>query len=209
MKCMLLLFLLNVNDYFKIRLTNDIYLESTILQHKKIKVRTFDILNPLIIYEGSLMGMNIEEQYDKIFRYCYFKVYDKQLAEDITQETFYRFLKQNYRIDKSKELPCLYTIARNLCTDVFRCRVAESLNQNQEEPTYDPFEKWTDDFTFHSIIARLPKDEQELLLLRYANELSVADICKITGLSRFAVYRRISNILKQLKDSLKKEGFYE
>lgn len=153
--------------------------------------------------------MNIEEQYDKIFRYCYFKIYDKQLAEDITQETFYRFLKQNYKIDKSKELPCLYTIARNLCTDVFRRRAAESLNQNQEEPTYDPFEKWTDDFTFHSIIARLPKDEQELLLLRYANELSVADICKITGLSRFAVYRRISNILKQLKDSLKKEGFYE
>ena len=172
-------------------------------------MRTFDIFNPLIIYEGSFMRMNIEEQYDKIFRYCYFKVYDKQLAEDITQETFYRFLKQNYRIDKSKELPCLYTIARNLCTDVFRRRATESLNQNQEEPTYDPFEKWTDDFTFHSIIARLPKDEQELLLLRYANELSVTDICRITGLSRFAVYRRISNILKQLKDSLKKEGFYE
>ena len=153
--------------------------------------------------------MNIEEQYDKIFRYCYFKVYDKQLAEDITQETFYRFLKQNYQIDKSKELPCLYTIAGNLCTDAFRRRAAESLYQNQEEPTYDPFEKWMDDFTFHSIIARLPKDEQELLLLRYANELSVTDISKITGLSRFAVYRKISNVLKRLKEALRKEGFNE
>lgn len=153
--------------------------------------------------------MNIEEQYDKIFRYCYFKIYDKQLAEDITQETFYRFLKQNYRIDKNKELPCLYTIARNLCVDAFRCQTGESLEQNQEEPIYDPFGKWADDFTLHSIIARLPEDEQELLLLRYANELSVTSICKITGLSRFAVYRRISNILKRLKETLRKEGFFQ
>lgn len=31
--------------------------------------------------------MDIEEQYDKIYRYCYFKIFDKQLAQDITQET--------------------------------------------------------------------------------------------------------------------------
>ena len=58
--------------------------------------------------------MDIEEQYDKIYRYCYFKIYDKQLAEDITQETFLRFFRQNLNIDNSKELAYLYTIARNL-----------------------------------------------------------------------------------------------
>ena len=35
--------------------------------------------------------MDIEEQYDKIYRYCYFKMYDDQIAQDITQETFLRF----------------------------------------------------------------------------------------------------------------------
>lgn len=40
--------------------------------------------------------MDIEEQYDKIYHYCYFKIYDKQLAQDITQETFLRFYKQEF-----------------------------------------------------------------------------------------------------------------
>lgn len=37
--------------------------------------------------------MDIEEQYDKIYRYCYFKLHDMQLAQDITQETFLRFYR--------------------------------------------------------------------------------------------------------------------
>lgn len=31
---------------------------------------------------------NIEKQYDKIYRYCYFKLHNRHTAEDITQETF-------------------------------------------------------------------------------------------------------------------------
>lgn len=57
--------------------------------------------------------MDMEEQYDKIYRYCYFKLYDKQLAQDMTQETFLRFLRQDLSLDNNKELPYLYTIAKN------------------------------------------------------------------------------------------------
>ncbi|MDY4575521.1 MAG: RNA polymerase sigma factor [Intestinibacter sp.] len=153
--------------------------------------------------------MDIEEQYDKIYRYCYFKIYNKQLAEDITQETFLRFFRQNLNIDNSKELAYLYTIARNLCVDTFRKKTVESLDKIEEEATYDPSDKWADDFALKSIIAKLPKDEQELLLLRYANELPINSICKITGLSRFAIHRRLSKALKLLKEELKKGGFHE
>ena len=37
--------------------------------------------------------MDIENYYDKIYRYICFKVNNKTLAEDLTQETFLRFLK--------------------------------------------------------------------------------------------------------------------
>ncbi len=37
--------------------------------------------------------MDLEEQYDKIYRYCYFKVRRRETAEDITQETFLRFFE--------------------------------------------------------------------------------------------------------------------
>ena len=39
------------------------------------------------------MSIDIDEQYDKVYRFCYFKLKNQHLAEDITQETFLRFLK--------------------------------------------------------------------------------------------------------------------
>ena len=153
--------------------------------------------------------MNIEEQYDKIYRYCYFKLYNKQLAQDITQEAFLRFYRQGLRFDTGKELPYLYTIAKNLCIDEFRKQTVDSIEELENEATSDPSEEWIDALVLRSIVSKLPTDEQELLFLRYANELPITSICKITGLSRFAVYRKLSKSLKWLKEELKKEGFSE
>ena len=151
--------------------------------------------------------MDIEEQYDKIYRYCYFKMYDDQIAQDITQETFLRFYKQGLNLGSDKELPYLYTIAKNLCIDHFRRRTTESLEEITEEVIDDPTEDLISNLTLRMTISKLPEDEQELIFLRYVNEISITAICKITGLSRFAVYRKLSKSLKWLKEELLKEGF--
>lgn len=66
--------------------------------------------------------MDLEDQYDKLYRYCYFRVRDVQTAEDLVQETFLRWL-DHYPGQREREaLPTLYTIARNLCVDVTRQR---------------------------------------------------------------------------------------
>ena len=151
--------------------------------------------------------MDIEEQYDKIYRYCYFKMYDDQIAQDITQETFLRFYKQGLNLGSDKELPYLYTIAKNLCINHFRRRTTESLEEITEEVIDDPTEDLISNLTLRMTISKLPEDEQELIFLRYVNEVSITTICKITGLSRFAVYRKLSKSLKWLKEELLKEGF--
>ena len=153
--------------------------------------------------------MDIEEQYDKIYRYCYFKMYNEQIAQDITQETFLRFFQQNVSINIKKELPYLYTIAKNLCADNFRKKHMESLENVTEEAIYDPTSDWINNLTLKSIISKLPQEEQELIFLRYVNEISITTICKITGFSRFAIHRKLSKIIKWLKKELKKEGFSE
>ena len=153
--------------------------------------------------------MDIEEQYDKIYRYCYFKLYDRQAAQDITQETFLRFLRQNLSLDKDRELPYLYTIAKNLCVDSFRKKTVESLDDIPMEASHDPTDEWIGSLTIRAVMAKLTKEEQELIFLRYVNEIPVNSICKITGFSRFAVHRRLQKALNQLKDELKKEGFYK
>ena len=152
--------------------------------------------------------MDIEEQYDKIYRYCYFKLFDKQLAQDITQETFLRFCRHEVNIRKNQELPYLYTIAKNLCIDAFRKKPVESLDAIREDAAYDPTEQWIDDFTLKTIIAKLPQDEQDILYLRYASELSIISISKIIGLSRFVIHRKINKTLNWLEDELKKEGYW-
>lgn len=151
--------------------------------------------------------MDIEGQYDKIYRYCYFKLFDKQLAQDITQETFLRFFRNEFNIRKNQEMPYLYTIAKNLCIDAFRKRPVEGLDAISKDAAYDPTEQWINDFTLKTIIAKLPQDEQDILYLRYASELSIVSISKIIGLSRFVIYRKLPKILKWLEEELRKEGY--
>ena len=39
------------------------------------------------------MSMDLEKEYEKIYRYCYMRLRHQQWAEDVTQETFLRFLE--------------------------------------------------------------------------------------------------------------------
>ncbi len=149
--------------------------------------------------------MDLEEQYDKLYRYCYFKLYNIQLAQDITQEAFLRYFQQKSKLDSKKELPYLYTIARNLCIDYYRKKSALCWNNLETGEGYDPTEHWISDLDLRRAIMKLSSEERELILLRYSNEISISEISKITGLSRFAIYRRLSRILKRLKEEMERE----
>lgn len=145
----------------------------------------------------------MEEEYDKIYRYCFYKVNNSTLAEDLTQETFLKYFAQNSYIERGKRLAYLYTIARNLCMDAFRKSRTETLSD--EMPYIDCFERLELRLAIRQALKTLTELEQELLLLRYANELSVGEISSIMGISRFAVYRRTSSALTSLKALLKED----
>lgn len=152
--------------------------------------------------------MDLEEQYDKIYRYCYFKLKHRQMAEDMTQETFLRFLESRNYCDRGKKIRYLYTIARNLCMDAYRGKTTEPLPEEEPDPTRDgPEEEMLNRIVMRNALAELEEEEQELLLLRYVQELSISDICGILEISRFSVYRRIQKALKRLRDLLGREDF--
>ena len=121
-------------------------------------------------------------------------------AEDVVQETFLRWL-EHYPGQKEREaIPTLYTIARNLCVDLARQRTHLPLRESDRQtpdPTGDWAEKWDLD--------RLPQEDQTLLLLRYANQVPVQALSKLTGLSRFAIYRKCAKLLAWCKDALREE----
>lgn len=150
--------------------------------------------------------LDLSDQYDKIYRYCFFRLRDPDLAEDLTQETFLRSYRQISYEEEGKALAYLYTIARNLCLDaVRRARPAAPLRET--DPAPDPFAPAEQRIALRQAIEKLPADWQELLLLRYANDLPVGQIAALTGLSRFAVHRRIRSALAALRTMLQKEDF--
>lgn len=155
------------------------------------------------------MFMDTEELYDKLYRYCYMKTKHQQTAEDITQETFLRFLESHSYRDIGKQTAYLYTIARNLCYDHFRNHTACSLELKEEILLADDTETQTTTIALEQALQQLPEQERELLFLRYTNGLSAAQTAAILHISRFAVYRREKQALKQLKSVLDRRDFYD
>lgn len=151
------------------------------------------------------MSMDLDEQYDKIYRYCYFKVRQRETAEDITQETFLRFLESNDYVNTGKAMQYLYTIARNLCVDEYRKQKMKNLDVEVADNYAE--DNIITQISIRIALSELDEADRELLLLRYANDVSISVICKLYGISRFAVYRRISRAAQNLKRKLGNENF--
>lgn len=167
--------------------------------------------------------MDIEEQYDKIYRYCYFKLGQQFIAEDITQEAFLRFWESTSYRNEGKALHYLYTIARNLCVDEFRKQGREKCVSNifTEKESKINIEEIREDkadidnseeqlltkIVLKQALEELSEEDRELILLRFVNQVPINVISKLTGLSRFAIYRRINNAVVLLKRNLRREDF--
>lgn len=167
----------------------------------------------------------VQEQYDKIYRFCYFKLHNRELAEDITQEAFLRYLERYRHASSETALKYLYTIAGNLCIDEFRKPSCIPLEENPRKcitsfsgkdiritsfgnaALSSGEDELLTALTLHSALQELSEEEQELLLLKYVNEVPTGVIAKLLGISRFALRRRLLAAVKKLKVKLRKEDF--
>lgn len=150
------------------------------------------------------MAFRLEEEYDRLYRYCYYRVKDRYLAEDLTQEAFLRYLDREPEISRGSRLPYLYTIARNLCVDAWREHRHEEFTE--EDRAVFPMEGIADRMALLSAVRALPREEQELLALRYGADKRAGEAAKILGISRFALYRREKAALKKLREYLEGGG---
>ena len=148
--------------------------------------------------------MNLEDQYDRIFKYLYFRLHDRHIAEDLTQEAFLRFLSSRTYRDENRQLQYLYTIARNLCNQHYRDReITYSLEETEDIPESESFEQsLLQRLSLRDALEKLTPEEREMLFLRYINEVPVSVMSGLYNISRFAVYRKLNSILKKLRSSV-------
>lgn len=162
--------------------------------------------------DTDLAQQIVSENYDAIYKYCYWKVESGEDAQDITQEVFLSFVKNiNTYSDRGKPRAFLYTIAKNLCINWSKKNKPEYLEQAKE--IIDIFEterinNITDKITLENIVSELPKEQQEVIVLRYGHDLKVNEIAVITGKSRFSVRYRINSALLSIKSKLKRSDYY-
>ena len=145
--------------------------------------------------------------YDRIYRYCFYKVRNSAAADDITQETFLKYFAQNTKIKRGEDIAYLYTIAKNLCIDFFRKRHAEEL---PEDYPAEEFSETSDTkIAVRAALEKLDERHKESILLRYLSGLSVNETAETMGISRFAAYRLERAALSEIKKYLKGALQYE
>ncbi len=145
---------------------------------------------------------------DAIFRFCIFKVSNKELAEDMTQEVYTRYwqyLRAGKEMSNTKSF--LYTIANNLAKDWYKKKKSISLDE-QVEQGHMPEGKISSpefDATINEVllaIADMEEKDKEVLLLKYTEGLDPKDIAEILGESANAVSVRVNRATKRLQEKL-------
>ncbi len=134
-----------------------------------------------------------------IYSYIYFIVHNKELAEDIFQETFVKVImtiKQRRYTDMGKFKAWITRIAHNLIIDNYRQERCENTISNDESEV-DLFNNIKlcdgtveDRIVRHQVLSDvrklvkyLPDNQREVLELRYYQDLSFKEIADITGVS--------------------------
>lgn len=163
----------------------------------------------------AIFMKSYEEHSDAILRYCIFQTSNRDVALDILQDTFTKtwlYLSEGKEVDNIRAF--LYKVAKNLIIDYRRKKKSYSLDaitetgvdfegENEEESITDEFDK---DFIIGKLENLEPSD-QEILTMRYINEMSIKEIAEILDLSSNNVSVRIHRALERLKKIL--DEYYE
>lgn len=149
--------------------------------------------------QESALNILINRYQQKIFSYIMMVVRDKDLAEDLFQDTFIKVINTlrlgNYR-EEGKFNQWIMRITRNLIIDHFRKSQKMSFvdNSNENGSFFDNFSEPTHSIeqimiteqihdTLRSLIKLLPDKQQEVLIMRLYQDMSFKEIADLTNVS--------------------------
>jgi RNA polymerase sigma-70 factor (ECF subfamily) len=168
--------------------------------------------------EKSLCTL-INRHQQKIFSFIFSKVYDKDLAEDIFQDTFIkviRTLKRGKYNEEGKFLPWVMRIAHNLVIDHFR--KSNRMQKFEGKGDFEILDFITDDdlnaerqiiksqieTDLHELIKELPQDQLEVLEMRIFKDMSFKEIAFKTDVSINTALGRMRYALINLRKIIEK-----
>jgi RNA polymerase sigma-70 factor (ECF subfamily) len=169
-----------------------------------------DIIQKAIKGEASAFGLLYDEYQPQIYRFIYLKVGHREEAEDLTHQVF---LKTWGSIDKYdfQGFPFsawLYSVARNQVIDYYRTKkvniTLETVTELKiESPSFSGvMDDNADIEKVKKAIYQLNPQQQDVIILRFIEDLSLQEVASILNKTEMAVkllqHRAVKNLKKIL-----------
>ncbi|WP_130735823.1 RNA polymerase sigma factor [Flavobacterium sp. J27] len=169
--------------------------------------------------DETALSILIERHQSKIYGFIYTKIQDRDVCDDVFQDTFIKVIKtlksKSYN-EEGKFLPWVMRIAHNLIIDYFRKSKKMPLQRDSED--YSIFSYLTDnnlnvedqiildqvEFDLSRLIDELPQDQKEVLQMRIYQDLSFKEIADSTGVSINTALGRMRYALMNLRKVIEK-----
>ncbi|MFB9057578.1 RNA polymerase sigma factor [Mariniflexile ostreae] len=170
--------------------------------------------------ESALEALIVRHK-QKIYNFIYSKVYDRDVTEDIFQDTFIkviRTLKRGAYNEEGKFLPWVMRIAHNLVIDFFRKNNRMPKFDNSGEfnifsvlgdPALNAEKRMIKeqvDYDVRRLVDELPLDQKEVLLMRIYEDMSFREISDKTGVSINTALGRMRYALINLRKIIEKHN---
>ncbi|MBN1641884.1 MAG: sigma-70 family RNA polymerase sigma factor [Anaerolineae bacterium] len=164
--------------------------------------------------DPEAFGLLYERYVDKIYNYVYYRTGNHHDAEDLTARTFYQALRHVHRyVDRGLPFSAwLYRIAHNLVANWHRDRSRRqmialdeiALLSGRPHPE-DSLQVEDDQRQLLRLIRHMPGDRQQLLILKFVEQMSNREIAQIMGRTEGAIKSLYHRTLLALRDAWTEE----
>lgn len=156
------------------------------------------LINAFVDGNKKCIEALIKRYKNQVYSYILLNVKDRQVADDIFQDTFIKVvvsLRSRSYNDEGKFLPWVIRIAHNLVIDHFRRKKLNVTSKDEEEYDVLNSSKLSEDTIEDKIIDEqiysdvrklveyLPEEQKEVILLRHYGDLSFKEIADMTNVS--------------------------
>lgn len=167
--------------------------------------------------DTDAFGMLFDHYHPSVYRFLYYRTRSHTLAEDLASETFFRALRSmnNFRWQGKDFGAWLMTIARNLTTDHFKAGRTRLEQTTEDMGVHDDATEGPESAVLASLtnemlldaLTKLPKEQQECLVMRFLQGMSIAETAQVLERSDGAVkqlqLRGVRNLAKLLPEGIR------
>ena len=147
------------------------------------------------------------QHYAKMLRVARTILYDEQESKDVVSDIFVNLLQGRTALMPDTAEYYLLTSVRNQCFKRIRHeevkeRIKKSATSEQTSDSDTEDERLTDINEF--VASQMTEQEQRIFRLRFTDGYSYDEIAVVEGISRIAVWKHLSHVLKGIRNHFKK-----